>query len=180
MTMIPYACATVTLPTLAFLADKWKKRAIPLLLCLGISLIGFIMLLASTNTPVLLAGCCFVAAGSYPDVVIGASWQMASHGGFTKRATAWAVSQAVIQAFSIAATQVYTTPPRFFKGHGTLLGLNTVGVIAAMLQYWIMKRENFKKEQRAAEYAREGREDPENEKSLEDLCDRHPQFRYVL
>ena len=180
MTMIPYACATVTLPTFAILADKWEKRAIPLLLCLGISLIGFIMLLASTNTPVLLVGCCFVAAGSYPGVVIGASWQMASHAGFTKRATAWAVSQVFIQAFSIIATQVYTTPPRFFKGHGTLLGLNAVGVIAAILNYWIMKKENAKKDQRAIEYAREGREDPDNEKSFEELCDRHPQFRYVL
>ncbi len=178
--MIPYAFAAVTLPTMALLADKLQKRAIPTLICLAVSLIGFIMILASVNKTVLLAGCCFVAAGSYPALVIAASWQLASHAGYTKRSTAWAISQIFIQCYSIISTQIYTEPPRYFKGHGTLLGLNAVGVGAALLNYWIMTRENSRRDKTADEYERNGQVDPNSAKDFEEICDRHPDFRYGL
>ncbi|KIW19928.1 hypothetical protein PV08_00503 [Exophiala spinifera] len=177
MSMIPYAFAAVTLPTMAILADKLQKRAIPILACLGTSLIGFIMILTSVRRSVLLAGCCFVAAGSYPALIIAASWQLSSHAGYTKRSTAWATSQVFIQCYSIISTQIYTEPPRYFKGHGTLLGLNAVGVGAVLLNYWLMSRENARRDKRAEEYARNSEEVPDSEKDFEEMCDRHPQFR---
>lgn len=178
--MIPYALAAITLPTTAIIADKLDQRAIPILICLFGTLIGFVILLASTNTVVLVVGCCFVSCGSYPALVIASSWQMSTHAGFSKRATAWAMSQVFIQTYSIIATQIYTTPPRFFKGHGVLLGLNFVGVLALLLNYYLMKIENARRDKAARDYERSGSENPDNEKTYEELCDRHPQFRYAL
>lgn len=178
--MIPYAFATFSLPLMGMLADKWQKRAIPLLICLAVALIGFIILLTCLDKAALLVGCCFVAAGSYPALVIAVSWIMNSHAGYTKRSTAWAVGQVFIQCYSIISTQVYTDAPRYFKGHGVLLGLNAVGIVAAVLMMLMMKRENAKRDKVAQEYARQGLEDPQNGKSYEELCDGHPRFRYAL
>ena len=180
ISIIPYAVACITLPTFAIIADKIQKRALPTLVCLGISLIGFIMIMSSLEKSVLLVGCCFVAAGSYPGLIIAASWQLSTHAGYTKRSTAWAISQIFIQCYSIISTQVYTNPPRFFKGHGTLLGLNAVGVVAGLVNYMLMKRENARRDRVALEFERNGQEDPDNHKSYEEICDRHPQFRYAL
>lgn len=180
MSMIPYLLAAITLPALSILSDKIQKKAIVVLLCSVVILVGFIMVLASTDKAVLLVGCCLIGGGSYPGLVISASWQMQSHAGFSKRATAWALSQVFIQSYSIVSSQIYTTPPRYFKGHGVLLGLNAVGLLAGALNYSIMKKANSKMDQRALEYERRGIEDPDNEKSYEELCDAHPKFRYAL
>jgi MFS family permease len=178
--MIPYAFAIVTLPTVGILADKLQRRFLPTLGCLAVSLIGFIIIMASTTKTVLLVGCCFIAAGSYPALIVAISWQMSSHAGYTKRSTAWAVSQIFIQCYSIISTQIYDEPPRFFKGHGTLLGLNAVGVVAALINYRLMKAENARRDRVAQEYLDQGLEDPDVAKSYEELCDRHPLFRYSL
>lgn len=177
--MIPYGFATITLPIVAILADKFQKRFIPTLICLATSLIGFVMIMASTGQVLHLTGCCFVAAGSYPALIVAISWQMSSHAGYTKRSTAWAISQVFIQCYSIISTQIYDNPPRYFKGHGTLLGLNAVGVVAAVINYWLMKRENARRDLVAQEFEANGMEDPDLTKSYEELCDRHPLFRYA-
>src|ERR1700733_8101688 len=101
-------------------SDRLQRKAAPTLICLSVSVVGYIMLLADVRKPVLLLGCCFVAAGSYPAVVISASWLLCNHAGYTKKSTAWAVVQIFIQCYSIISTQIYTKPPRFIKGHAIL------------------------------------------------------------
>lgn len=89
------------------------------------------------------------------------------------------MSQIFIQCYSIISTQIYDKPPRFFKGHGTLLGLNAVGVVAAVINYRLMKTENARRDRVAQDYVDQGLENPDLEKSYEELCDRHPLFRYT-
>ena len=178
--MIPYACATFTMPVVAIISDRLQMKAIPLLCCFSVSLLGLILLLATTNRSALLAGCCLVAAGSYPGVVLSANFLLLNQAGYSKKASAWMIAQVFCQCWSIVSTQVYSDPPRFFKGHGTLVGLNVVGVVAVVIKYWIIKRENARRDAVAARYAAEGCAVPDSEKSLEDLCDYHPSWRYVL
>ncbi|OKL55471.1 hypothetical protein UA08_09207 [Talaromyces atroroseus] len=179
-TIIPYAFGVVTLPIGNILADRYDKKGVPTLICLGVCLIGYILLLSSTNKVVLIAGCCFVSAGAYPAVILSSAWVLISNAGYTKRATAWAIAQIFIQCYSIISTQVYTDPPRFFKGHGTLLGLNALGVVAVMITMWIFDRENKRRDIVAADFAARGEINPDSNRSYEDLCDKHPDFRYTL
>jgi MFS family permease len=178
--MIPYAFATFSLPIAAIIADRIDKRAIPLLVCLCTSVTGFVIVIATTNKAALVAGCCFVAAGCYPAIVIASVWLMNNNAGYTKRSTAWATTQVFIQCYSIISTQIYDNPPRYFKGHGVLLAFNVLGVVAAVINYFLMKRENAKRNHIAEEYAARGEEHPDLDKTFEEVCDYHPSFRYKL
>jgi MFS family permease len=179
-TVIPYAFATVSVPLVSILADRIDKRAIPFLVCMGITVTGFVIVLATTNKTALVAGCCFIATGCYPAIVVCASWVVNSHGGYTKRCTAWAVAQVFTQSYSIVATQIYDNPPRYFKGHSVLLALNLIGAVSAAASYFLMKRENKRRDQVAEEYMSRGQQDPDNVRTFEELCDSHPQWRYKL
>lgn len=165
---------------MSILADRLDKRAVPFLVCMITTVIGVVIVLATTNKTALVAGCCFVAAGAYPATVICATWLVNSHAGYTKKCTAWAVAQVFTQSYSIIATQIYDNPPRYFKGHGVLLGINVVGALSAAICYFMMKRENAKRDQTARDWELRGEENPENCKTYEELCDYHPQFRYKL
>lgn len=178
--IIPYAFATVSLPVVCIWADRSDQRAIPFLICMATSVIGFVVVLATTNKVALLAGCSLIAAGCYPAVVVCATWLLSNHAGYTKRCTAWAVAQVFTQCYSIISTQIYDKPPRYFKGHGILLGLTVIGTVSAGICYVMMKTENEKRDRIAQDWISREEQDPDNAKTFEDLCDYHPQFRYKL
>jgi hypothetical protein len=178
VSIIPYAFPIVSVPAVSIYADRADQRFVTFLCCMATSLTGFVIVLATTNRTALVAGCSFIAAGCYPAIVVCATWLLGSHAGYTKRATAWAIAQVFTQSYSIISTQIYDTPPRFFKGHGILLGLNLIGTASAVLCYFMMKASNKKRDQVAQEWIARGEEDPDNSKTYEELCDYHPQFRY--
>lgn len=177
-TLIPYSVAMVTLPLFSLASDRARKKAIPTLLCLTIAVIGFVVLLCDVHRNVLIVGCCLVAAGSYPAIVLAANWLLVNHAGYTKRSTAWTVAQIFIQCYSIISTQVYIHPPRFIMGHAILLALNALGVMAGLLKYYIMKRENARRDRQVQQVMEQGSDSKEEEKGIEQLCDYHPDFRY--
>ncbi|KAF2173687.1 hypothetical protein M409DRAFT_61982 [Zasmidium cellare ATCC 36951] len=178
--IIPYACAVVSLPVLTMSSGRVQQKAAFLFGCLSTCVVGYIILLCTTKRAACLFACCLVAIGSYPGVVLGASFLLLNQAGYTKRATAWAVTQIFIQCYSIIATQVYTSPPRYLKGHGVLVGLNFVAVVAIAIKSILMKRSNAQRDAADQRFQEEGTADPEMVKSLEELCDYHPSFRYVL
>ncbi|RDL41557.1 Uncharacterized protein BP5553_01536 [Venustampulla echinocandica] len=178
--IIPYAFATVTLFIACWGADHFRQKGLFLIGCLSISVTGFVLLLATTNTVALMAGACFVASGAYAGVILAATWNIANHGGYTKRAVSAAIVQIFIQCYSIISTQIYIKPPRFFLGHGVLLALVTVGLLAAVANLFIIKKRNAERDARAADFERRGELDPDMANSYEELCDYHPGYRYVM
>jgi hypothetical protein len=181
-TIIPYSFAIFSTPILSYLSDRLHARAFPLMLSLSISIIGFIILLVSTSPVARIAGCCFVAAGAYPGVAIGAAWVTNMHGGYTKRSTAFGISQLFVQGYSIIGTEVYDQPPRFFKGHGVLLGLYMLAFVASIGLYVWLKAQNKQRDKMAAARIAAGEEDRpmDGEHSFEEMCDYHPDWRYPL
>ena len=186
-TIIPYSFAIVSTPLLCYISDKTHQRAIPMIFCLLTSIVGFVILLSTVNKAALIAGCCFVATGAYPAIGIGASWISTIHGGYTKRSTAFGISQLFVQGYSIIGTEVYNEPPRFYKGHGVLLGLYCLALISCVVLYLWCKKMNRERD------ASTTRLRDEQEKSgtgvevvqtmkpgFEDLCDYHPDWRYPI
>lgn len=90
-------------------------RAIPFAVRLLTCIIGFIILLSTSNKTASIAGCFFVAAGAYPAITVGGAWITTIHGGYTKRALAVGIAQVFVQSYSIIGTQIYDQPPRFFR-----------------------------------------------------------------
>ncbi|SPO07047.1 uncharacterized protein DNG_09741 [Cephalotrichum gorgonifer] len=178
-TIIPYSCAFISLLVTSYTSDRLRKRAIPLLGLTCLAIIGFVIMLATPNAVAGIVGACVISTAVYPAIVLYAAWIPSSNAGYTKRATATWISQICIQVFSIMATQIYDKPPRFFSGHGTLLGLFVLTFVLILSTVWLMKRANGKKEDNRVERESEGNADPDEGKTLEDLCDAHPQYRYV-
>jgi uncharacterized membrane protein len=142
--------------------------------------IGYIILLATTNKVAPIAGACFVAAGFYPSVILTVSWITINHGWYTKRSTAFAMAQITSQGLSIMGTQIYRNPPRYFVGHGIVLGFLLLALCFIVCNFWYMKRENRKRDQIAQNHTAAGTKNPDSEKGVAELFDYHPNFRYVL
>lgn len=178
--MIPYAFGFVALIVMSIISDYLNHKAWIIFGCLCVTMAGFVILLATTNKVALIAGLCFVLTGLYPGVVVAIAWIVTMHGGFTKRAMGIWISQIFIQSYSIIATEVYTTPPRFYKGHGVGLGLCILSLVSIVALYFIMARANVERDRRARDFEARGEADPLMEKDFEDLCDFHPAWRYAL
>lgn len=150
-----------------------------MLIVSGIALTGFIVLLAQTNPAVGIFASSLVTLGVYPGVVIASGWIPSSNAGYTKRASATWITQILCQAFSVMVSKIYDKPPRFFKGHGVLLGLTVLTIGNLILLTYLMKRHNHKKDIIEAEWESRGETNPDESKSLEELCDDHPSYRYL-
>lgn len=178
--MIPYAFGLVFMLVVAIVSDKYVSKSYLIMICLGVSAIGFIILLATTNTVALMAGTCFVTAGAYPGLIVSTSFNLPIHAGYTKRATFVWVVQVVIQAFSIIASQVYRNPPRFYLGHGFALGVYLLAIVCTYILRLVLVRSNKQKEERRLGFEQRGELDHDAAKTFEELGDAHPRYIYTL
>ncbi|KAL7916837.1 hypothetical protein GGI35DRAFT_434076 [Trichoderma velutinum] len=151
-----------------------------MLIVTGVAIIGFTIILAQTSPAVGIFASNVVTAAVYPGVAIVSGWIPSSNAGYTKRAAATWITQICCQAFSILASRIYNKPPRLFKGHGVLLGFLVITFILLILMAYLMKRHNQKKDALAAEWDARGERNPDESKSLEELCDDHPSYRYLF
>lgn len=178
--VIPYACATVTLVVVCFMSDRLNIKGPVLLVCLLLSAIGYIMLLTVSSTAVKMVAACFITSGLYPSVVLIATWLGINTGGFTKRGTTWAMAEIFGQCFSIMGSNVYTDGPRYIKGHSVVLGFLLMGMISTTALIFWMRHLNKKRDSEESEYVKRNEPHPHASRSLEEEFDFHVSFRYVL
>jgi hypothetical protein len=145
----------------------------------AVGTLGYIILIAQTNPVVGVFASCLVVGSVYPGVIIISGWIPSCNAGYTKRATATWIAQIAVQLFSIMVTQIYDGAPRFFKGHGIQLGLFVLAFFEIWLMRRMMKQHNAKKDAEAARWAERGEINPDASLTLEDLCDDHPNYRYI-
>jgi MFS transporter, ACS family, DAL5 transporter family protein len=169
----------MTLLVATRLAVWLRKSAILIITLIGITIAGYVLLMATTNRVALLSGATLIVAAVYPAIPLCIAWITSNNAGYTKRSTVNGMLQVLIQSFSIISTQIYTTPPRFLKGHGIVLGFLVLGFVSVIMVVWLMKRSNAAKDREAARWRERGEPNPDESKTLEDLCDNHPNYRYV-
>lgn len=150
------------------------------MLCHIICTVGYIILLIATNHKVKIFGTCLVTMGVFPSLTIVGAWTNINIGGFTKRGMTWGVTQVVGQCFSIMATHIYTTPPRYIKGHAICLAFQVLALLSTIALWFWMQYLNKKKDKEAEQHLVAGTTDPRSALSLEEAYDYHPNFRYVL
>ena len=144
--------------------------------------IGYIILLATTNTIANVVAACLIVSGCYASTIIIPIWLSINTCGFSKRGAAWAFAEAVGLCFSIMGSRIYTHPPRFVKGHATVLSLNIVALFCACALYFWMGYLNKKKELIQADYVARGELHPHiaTNATLEEVGDEHISFKYIL
>ncbi|KAI0731136.1 MFS nicotinic acid transporter-like protein Tna1 [Earliella scabrosa] len=148
----PYALATILTLAVSILSEKLHRRA-PLII--GSSLVGIIgyAILISNTSPttrpgVSYLGTFFAAAGIYPATALALSWPAMNVAGQTKRATATAMQISIGNLGAVLGTQLYrpVTSPRYLLGHGFALGYLVANVIVVGTLWWLLVRENGRRE----------------------------------
>ena len=178
--VIPYACAFITLLGVCIVSDRLNKKGIFLVASLCVACIGYIILLTNVSIHVKVFATCLVTSGLYPSVVLVATWVSMNTGGFTKRGTTWALAEISGQSFSILGTHVYTDPPRYVKGHSVVLAILLLALLSTVFLLVWMNYLNKKKDGTEAEYQERNELHPHASKSLEEAYDFHVSFRYIL
>lgn len=178
---IPYSVAFVAMPTLAFISDRLNRKGPVVAFCTSLAAIGYILLLTvSTKAPKLVA-VVFLVVGGYSAVILSTAWLGVNSGGFTKRATTWAMAEMMSNIFVIVGTNVYKpVNGSYARGNWVSLALMLFSLAntLTLMGYYIYA--NRKRDRILAEYEARGEVHPHANLSLEDVYDNHINFRYVI
>lgn len=157
LTIPPYAFAFATTLTVAALSERTNKRAPFIAGSAAFGAIGYIILLANTDPKarpgVSYLGTFFAAGGIYPATALALSWPAINVSGQTKRAVANAMQISIGNCGAVLGTQLYRANdgPRYIVGHSFALGYLLANVLVSGALYFILKRENTKRDGIAAE-----------------------------
>lgn len=143
-----------------------------------IGVLGYVLLLATTKVGLRYTGAVLVACGIYPIIPLTLSWVSNNQLGHTKRGVAIAMTSMIAQCFSMLGTQIYRAEdgPRYIKGHTICLIFLSLAACSACVLRILLARENRKRNELYGV--------PESNDmsglNIEDVYDKHPQFRYAL
>ncbi|KAF2171485.1 hypothetical protein M409DRAFT_18602 [Zasmidium cellare ATCC 36951] len=176
LTIPVYVVATISVLAITYFSDRYKNRGYFLIGTFAWLVAGWLILLVSTNQHLSFAGTFLVGAGTYPTVVLGFSWVLNNCAGFTKRAGTYAVVAMIGQCFALMATELYSDPPRYYRGNGIALRSAVVGFCTSAVLVVKLKHANEQKTRVASlELARRQRL-----LSIEELGNEHPDFYYFI
>ncbi|EAA31532.1 MFS general substrate transporter [Neurospora crassa] len=162
LTIPPYAFAFLTTLTVATVSERLHQRAIFIIGSATFAIIGYIMLLANkdpiAHPGLSYAGTFFAAGGIYPATALALSWPAINVSGQTKRAVANAMQISIGNLGAVLGTQLYRSRdgPRYIVGHSFALGYLAGNVIVSSLLYFILSRENKKRDGIVPEVAEVG------------------------
>ncbi|KAF9167630.1 hypothetical protein DFQ26_003786 [Actinomortierella ambigua] len=176
MTVPAYAVACVCTILVAFSSDRCRERgfhfAIPILLgCLG-----YVLLIVTRHSSITARYISLVitAVGIFSSVPPMLSWFTSNIGGHTKRGVATALIISFGNAGGIISGQMYRADdaPLYVRGHTTAAVMMFLCAILILIFKYLLIKENKRRDNLTPEeYAKEA--------SGEELCDNHPDFRYI-
>ncbi|KXN90243.1 hypothetical protein AN958_04034 [Leucoagaricus sp. SymC.cos] len=175
--------STLSAVVVAYFSDRLKWRGPFILICLPLSVIGYIIAITATNDKTRYVAVFFMAAGIYPCGPSILSILPNNSRGHYKRATTTALQLAIANVGGFIATFAYTPDqaPKYRKGHSI--------VLAFVLLAWILIAANVSYCLWENKARREGRRQGNVEKYLSlvregktkaPIGDRHPEFFFTL
>lgn len=173
-----YLVAAVFSITLAYTAEYLERRFLFCVLGFCTIATGLIVEIVQPRSPgVRYMGLFFMTAGAYLVMPLTVVWTAINVGKGYKRTVALASIVCFGNAGSFISTNVFLKreEPKFHTGFSTGLGICAIGLTAAVVMYIGLHISNRKRDARRSDL-------PEvlDEKSVEDLGEKHPDFRYCL
>lgn len=106
------------------------------------------MLMATDNNQVKYAGCFFLAAGIYPNVPQGVTWNGNNIGGSLKRGVGIAMHVGFGNLGGLMAAYLYRAKdkPHYYTGHGTLMGCEAMACVLSIFMTVYLRRENARRD----------------------------------
>jgi hypothetical protein len=152
MTVPPYVVACLFTIGAGYAADKAKQRGIFMLAFEALGIIGFVMLVSTSNPHVQYVGTFLAASGIYPLVPMGVAWNGNNIGGSLKRGVGIAMHVGfgnlggTMSAFLFLPWQ----SPRYIPGHSALAATLTMSFVLTAFMTMYLKRENARRDALAA------------------------------
>ncbi|KAK2605840.1 hypothetical protein QQS21_003794 [Conoideocrella luteorostrata] len=172
----PYAAAAVATVVVGFWSDRIQKRGIFNMGCALLGMVGFIMLIASTNPAVQYAGTFLGAMGIYPPISLTVAWVANNIEGVYKRGIVLGFVIGWGNLNGVVSSVIYRWPPRYFQGHGTIIAYLAVCMFGGSLLFTSMlSMENKKRRRGERDHWVEGKTEAE----INALGDKRPDFMYT-
>ena len=172
-----YAVAWVVSMTCAYLADRLRKRYVFGMFGVILTTIGLAIEIAQPKHPgVKYTGMFFLAAGVYVTMPVTVVWLAINLEKGYKRTVGLGLLIAIGNCGAFVSSNVFLTKqtPKFHTGFSVGMGMNMVSTIALTWLYIGLRLANRRKDRSQEEY--EGTDHD----SIEDLGEKHPDFRYSL
>lgn len=159
----------------SFLSDKIKARGPIMAVGLLVAVVGYVMLLATTQNSVRYGGTFLVAIGVFPGSAMIMGWMSNNLAPHYVRATGVGFLIAFANNAAFPATFIYLSKdaPRYVLGHSVCIGALVLCFLTVCAQMVYCRWENKKRESGQ-------RDDRLGQGNLHRLGHRHPEFRYTL
>lgn len=175
----PYAVAAILTIAIGYIADRTRQRGLCNIFVAFLGIIGFAMLLGSGKASVNYAGTFLGALGIYPCIANTISWASNNVEGVYKRGVMLGFVIGWGNLNGVVSSNIYRgeDKPRFKPGHGTVLAYMVLFLLGgSIVTRFALAAENKKRLAGKRDHWVEGK----NEKEIEMLGDRKPEFLYTL
>jgi hypothetical protein len=172
-----YICAAVYSITLAYIAEYLRKRYVFAMIGFCTIAIGLIVEITQPPAPgVRYMGLFFMTAGSYLVMPISVVWIAINVGKGYKRSVALGAIVCCGNVGSFIGTNVFLKreEPKYHTGFSTNLEICCVGMLAATVMFGGFVMENKRRDMKWKEPS------TLDNLGVEDLGEKHPDFRYCL
>ncbi|KAF9229153.1 MFS general substrate transporter [Gyrodon lividus] len=142
-----YAWSCIVTIIVGFLGDRLGKRGYINLVLFGTGLVGYIILIASSN-PSLSYFACYLAASCWKSLMHHSAWMASNVEGSYKRGVTLAMAIGWGNINGSVSSNVYRTQdaPWFRLGHGVVLAYIAIGWISSVVFMVLLKLENARRD----------------------------------
>ncbi|KAI7881294.1 MFS general substrate transporter [Lichtheimia hyalospora FSU 10163] len=176
MSAPPYAFACVATIAVAMHADRKGERGLHIAIPAVVGMVGYVLLvtLKDKGSVAMYVAACITATGVFGPIAPMLSWFSNNFGGQTKRGVATAIIVSLGNIGGAMGGQVYQAwdAPHYTRGHTICAALMACAIVLSVIYKLLLIRMNKKRENMTEE---------EYNKACqgEELCDHHPDFRYM-
>ncbi|KAE9966081.1 hypothetical protein EG327_000233 [Venturia inaequalis] len=148
MSTPPYLVACFVCIAGGYAADRLKTRGPFMIGFTLVAMIGFLILLVSTNDHIKYAGCFFITSGLYPSVPQGMAWASCNTGGTLKRSIGIATFVMFGNMAGLSASFVFMPKfgPHYRVSHAALLATTSTALCLSIFMTIWVRRENARRE----------------------------------
>ncbi|OBZ79581.1 hypothetical protein A0H81_00866 [Grifola frondosa] len=143
-----YAWACIMTVVIGFLGDRVKTRAYINLGLFGTGLVGYIILITSTNPSLSYFAVYLAASAIYPTIPNSVAWVAGNVEGSYKRSATLGMAIGWGNLNGAVSANVYRAvdKPWYRLGHGIVLAYIAIGWLCSLAFYVLLRRENARRE----------------------------------
>jgi hypothetical protein len=145
----PYVVGFITTMACAFYSDRHLVRSVPIVACMSLTLLGYILFIVESVPPgAKYAGFFFAVGGVSPCIALSITWIGTNVGGAVKRAAAMGLFFSFGNSAGLVSSNVYplTDAPRYIKGHSINLAFTVLAMACATVLGIANYRENKRRD----------------------------------